>query len=52
MHYQNQQRKKFKIKFQLLLILVQILPDDKHIPFLELNGDPIVPNSALTVVPT
>ena len=27
MHYQNQQRKKFKIKFQVLLKFAQILPD-------------------------
>ena len=27
MHYQNQQKKKFKIKFQVLLKFAQILPD-------------------------
>ena len=27
MYYQNQQRKKFKIKFQVLLKFAQILPD-------------------------
>ena len=27
MHYQNQQRKKFKIKFQVLIKFAKILPD-------------------------
>ena len=31
MHYQNQQRKKFKIKFQVLLKIAQILPDYSNI---------------------
>ena len=31
MHYQNQQRKKFKIKFQALLKFAQILLDKFHV---------------------